>query len=712
MSGRHRAAASVLLVLALALAFLAQFYFLRRPEYRWDGLLFVFLSALCFVLSWRLSRPAAAHPTTSRPAPLPAWIREHWSVVALVGLGCLLSLVAAWQARSRAWNQDTAGVVILWFAGLGTILAATFWPTTLPALFLRFSRGRHSEGAQRLPSSGAKGPKYRWSVVRASARSGLSKHRFVTRSGAKHLREVVFVALLTALALALRVIALDRMPYTLAGDEAWFGTSARQVVEGVIRNPFVTGHLSMPTLFFWTMAWAMRLFGDGMAAIRLPAALVGTATIPLFYLFVRDLWGRRTACLTASFLAAYELHIHYSRLALNNAWDPFFAVLTFWLLERGLAQAEERLRLRDFLLTGLVLGLGLYFYTGARLLPLLVAACILFFSRQRRLEGQAASLAGPLALMGLACLAAAAPILGFALAHPDDWNARMNQVGILQSGWLDVTRQLTGKGTAHLLADQFLRAAGAFHVFPDRSDFFGIQRPLLAFFPAVLAILGMVWASAHVRERRYFLVLIWFWAVIVTGGMLTESPPSSQRLLLAVPAMAIFVSTGLEQSVHLGHRLLGASRRWADLLLGLALFAIALGSIRFYFAEYLPSGRYGSENGETATMIGHYVAELDAGYRIYLFGWPRLGWGFGSMGFLAPQIEAQDVADPLVAPPDFVDTGRGAALIFLPERLGELDWVQAAFPAGTLREFHDSRGRLRFAAYEVQAEAVVPGSSP
>jgi len=149
MAGRHRAAASVLLVLALALAFLAQFYFLRRPEYRWDGLLFVFLSALCFVLSWRLARPAAALPTPSRPAPLSAWIRVHRAVVALAGLGCILSLVASWQARSRAWNQDTTAVVILWHAGLAVVLAAAFRPTTRPALVPRLSRNRHSEGAQR-----------------------------------------------------------------------------------------------------------------------------------------------------------------------------------------------------------------------------------------------------------------------------------------------------------------------------------------------------------------------------------------------------------------------------------------------------------------------------------------------------------------------------------------------------------------------------------
>jgi hypothetical protein len=301
----------------------------------------------------------------------------------------------------------------------------------------------------------------------------------------------------------------------------------------------------------------------------------------------------------------------------------------------------------------------------------------------------------------LALLVAAGPILGFALAHPDDWNARMNQIGILQSGWLQLTRQLTGRSTAYLLADQFLRAAGAFHVFPDRTDFFGIRRPLLAFFPAVLALLGMAWALAHVRERRYFLVVLWFWAVIVTGGMLTESPPSSQRLLLAVPVVALLVATGLEQSVGLARRLLGVDRRWADVLLGLLLFAVAVNGIRFYLAEYIPSARYGSENGETATMIGHYAQELDAGYRTFFFGPPRLGWSFGSMAFLAPQVAAQDVVEPLRAPPDFVDAGRDATFLFLPERLGELAWVQAEFPAGRVREFYDSKGRLRFTAYEV-----------
>ena len=79
------------------------------------------------------------------------------------------------------------------------------------------------------------------------------------------------------------------------------------------------------------------------------------------------------------------------------------------------------------------------------------------------------------------------------------------------------------------------------------------------------------------------------------------------------------------------------------------------------------------------------------------------------MPFLAPAVPAQDVVEPLDAPPDFVDTaaaraaGRDIMFIFLPERAGELDWVRQAFPAGRLQEFRDARGELRFIVYRVSS---------
>jgi 4-amino-4-deoxy-L-arabinose transferase-like glycosyltransferase len=427
--------------------------------------------------------------------------------------------------------------------------------------------------------------------------------------------------------------------------------------------------------------------------------------VPVLYLFARRLWGRRAAFLAAAFLAVYDYHIHYSRLGANNVWDALFVLLTLWALDRGLATPDGIKRTRSFLLAGLVMGLSIYFYTGARLLPLLVAVYVGFFWTRRYFRR-----AGPepveglngrsILLMALAFLVAAGPMLGFALTHPSDWNARVNQVGILQSGWLAREPGLTGKSTFQILAEQFLRAAGAFHVFPDRTVWYGAERPLLDFLAGIFALLGMSWAAIHWRDRRYFLVLIWFWSVIITGGMLTESPPSSQRLTIAIPAVALLVAFGLEQTVRLARRVLVFNRRWADLILGLLVLVLAVSDVHYYFARFTPSRRYGSANGETATMIGYYLRDLDGGPRVYFFGAPRIYWSFGTMTFLAPDVPGQDVVEPLTAPPDFVDRAQRAVFVFLPERAGELNWVQRALPGGRLREFRDAAGELRFIAYE------------
>jgi hypothetical protein len=280
-------------------------------------------------------------------------------------------------------------------------------------------------------------------------------------------------------------------------------------------------------------------------------------------------------------------------------------------------------------------------------------------------------------------------------------------VGIIQSGWLEREPEITGKSTAQILAEQFLRAAGAFHVFPDRTAWYGAERPLLGLLAGAFAVLGMAWAVVHWRDRRYFLVLIWFWGVIIAGGMLTESPPSSQRLVIAIPAVALLVAWGLEQPVRLARRLAGRSRAWENVALGLLISILAVTSVQYYFVEFTPSRRYGSENGETATMIGHYLQSLDAGDQVYLFGAPQIYWKFGTMAFLAPEVSGQDVVEPLTGPPEIMDgadavaSGHKMAFIFLPERAAELLWVQKALPEGQVRGFYDTNGKLRFTAYQV-----------
>jgi hypothetical protein len=347
---------------------------------------------------------------------------------------------------------------------------------------------------------------------------------------------------------------------------------------------------------------------------------------------------------------------------------------------------------------------SVFFYTGARLLPLLVLvyAAFLWVGNAYRERGAASAkdLGPRLASLLLAYVVVAAPMLAFAVARPDDWNARVNQVGIVQSGWLAQETALTGRTTLHLLSDQFLRAAGALHVFADRTVWYGAERPLLGFLAGLFAILGMAWALLRWRDRRYFLVLLWFWAVVIAGGMLTESPPSSQRLVMAAPAVALLVTFGLTTWARLAQRILGLNQRfWAGAALAALTMIIGVLSVRYYFLDLAPSRLYGSKTGETATMLGHYLEELDGAYDVYLYGAPEIYWSFGTMSFLSPLSRGHDVVEVEDAQ-QVIDQDR-VLFVFLPERVVELDLVREMFSDGLVEQVRDRDGRVRCTTYRL-----------
>src|SRR5690606_6634794 len=79
--------------------------------------------------------------------------------------------------------------------------------------------------------------------------------------------------------------------------------------------------------------------------------------------------------LAALILATLPTHVHFSRLALNNAADPFFGTMALALLARGMHSH----RAADFAMAGAFLGLTQYFYEGGRLVyPILTLIWLVF----------------------------------------------------------------------------------------------------------------------------------------------------------------------------------------------------------------------------------------------------------------------------------------------------------------------------------------------
>jgi len=69
-----------------------------------------------------------------------------------------------------------------------------------------------------------------------------------------------------------------------------------------------------PPTFYW-IEHVVLYFGSGEAVLRLVPALLGTCTIPLFYLLGREFHNRETGLVAAVLLTVSSFHIHYSQEA-------------------------------------------------------------------------------------------------------------------------------------------------------------------------------------------------------------------------------------------------------------------------------------------------------------------------------------------------------------------------------------------------------------
>jgi hypothetical protein len=661
----------LLLLGALGFAALGQFYFARRPEYFWDAVIFYAIAALLMLL---LVRERAAVPAPAEPRPMRADL-EVWVRRALVSASLILGVaVVVMLARPR---EQYWPVFWLWVTAM-VVCVVAYVP-------------RPTRSGQRL------------------ARTWLRVDGW----------EVVLVLLLLVGAFMARAWRIDAIPWTLSGDEGNFGRWAREVLDGRVVNMFVTGHLSMPNMYiFWQAAW-LKLVGDNMVGLRLPWALVGTLSILGAYLLVRRLFSRGLALLVALLLAGYHYHLHYSRLGLNNIADPFFVVWALYFLVVGW-QGNKRWA---WAFSGVLAGLAFFFYTGGRQVPVILVGVVTWAALTER-DFLTRSRAGLVALV-IGFVVAVGPMALFAVQHPDDFNARVNQIGVIQSGWLDREATLLGQSKLYVLAEQFRKVFFAFNFYKDRTDFYKPSIPLMDFASAVLFLLGLVLCVARLVQRphddtqaseesayekpvwRYSVFVIWFFVAIITGGVLTESAPSSQRILSsAVPAI-FFVATALWELTLVLAGLLNLPAVGHRVLVGMLAIVLTAVGLRFYFGEYQRSWVYGSFNGEVATRIGYYLRDLGSDWQEYFFGAPRMYADFGSTSFIAKGVGLHDVGSPLTGPPSFVDSSRRAVFVFLPERASELAVVQRAYPNGVLEEVHrigEPDGPLLFLAYRVESQ--------
>ncbi|WP_129675006.1 glycosyltransferase family 39 protein [Candidatus Chloroploca sp. Khr17] len=442
--------------------------------------------------------------------------RERWL---LVGLG--LGLVGGILLRSQLWFPF-GGMFLL----LGTLLAAA-------------SLGRREE-----PTSAAQ------SIVGVNL--------------------WYLIGILASLFLAggLRLIALDHIPFGMWRDEARHGLVALQILNAPDYRPIFVPEADIPALLFYLQSGSIALFGPTVFALRSVTALAGALTTVIIAYLAQQIWGRTTAIAAALMLAASMWHIWLSRLAFAAVLDPLLtlsALALLWRICNG--KSSTRWQIFEGVLAGLALGLALYTYHPARLMPFAAALWVALrigsdWAAWRRAQW-------PLVAFGLATLLVASPLLGYLLTQTSDFNQRVSQVGLFSRA--DKEWSLTMD-----LDYNVLRYSLMWHVAGDEAARHNIPGlPMLDPLTGLLFLIGLLVLLLR-QNWRVSLPLLALLGVGLAPGLLSPDAPHAVRTVDAIAPtilIAAYAAAQITQSLALSMPRL----KWGLLASGVLFIAIVNG---------------------------------------------------------------------------------------------------------------------------------------
>jgi hypothetical protein len=558
--------------------------------------------------------------------------RSDWSPIAvgisLIAVGLLIARGADWDGRAAAICWLIAIVALM--AGAGAPTIATRWPR------LRVRPSPHG-----------------WALV-----------ALVTLAG------------------VVRMTALGTHPRIVDQDGAAFALLARDVARGRLTDPFATGYLDHPTLFAFVQRVSMALGGDTLAGARLASATAGTATVAVTYLLARRLASRTVALTAAGVLAVLPVHVHFSRLALNNVFDSLTLATGLWLVIRAI----DEQRPLEAAAAGVVVGLGQHFYFSARLVAALAAVVAIWRGVEAARRGVGANRVAALWIWMLAgAITACVPLALHYLRYPATFSPRNDQVLLIGEGM--AARQARGGGG---LGPVLLENIGRSLISPFGRTGWSTYHPgppTIGWAVAVPLAVGVAACTAHARRSSAGLVALVWWAAMIAVGFTVGFPAT--RWVFATPVIAIAVALGLEvgwRMLAASAAALGARRATANVVRRpvIALAAVVIAATGLIGEFTRPAlGHYGDVNSLVVTRLTAELSDQPPGTAVFAVMSPRIWLKDAALIELAtPEIEATDVVETLIQPEDVPPIHGRAAFVFLPERLFEFDVVRQRFPDG------------------------------
>ena len=369
----------------------------------------------------------------------------------------------------------------------------------------------------------------------------------------------VLLSLLIILVIAsfFRIWQLNTIPPGLYPDEAINANDALLQP----RKIFYPENNGREGLFINLITLSFSIFGASVFSLRLVSAIIGILTVFGLYLLTKEIFqitskkqqATRIALLSSFFLAISFWHVNFSRIGFRGILVPLVLVLGFYFLFRGFRQEK----IRHFVFSGIIFGLGFYTYIAFRLVVVLFFFILIswwFVYRRQNLQKKFLLATG---YWLLACIIIALPIGIYFLGNPEYFVSRATGVSVFSQ------ENLLGS-----FGGSLIKHLGMFNFFGDFNWRHNISGSPILFWPiGILFLIGLAIAIKDfiisLRRKKCFgfprnkvnllqdgqvsgFMLSWWFVMLLPGILTYEGIPHSLRCIGAIPPTFIFAALGFE----------------------------------------------------------------------------------------------------------------------------------------------------------------------
>jgi hypothetical protein len=504
------------------------------------------------------------------------------------------------------------------------------------------------------------------------------------------------VAFLLVLALAgfFRFYHLDTVPLEMNSDHVEKLLDIRRVLHGQF-DVFFVGNGGREPMQFYAAAGLIRFLGFDYSflTLKIVTATAGLLVIPATYLLIKEaLESRFLALLAASFLAVSHWAIAITRIGLRFAFAPLFSALTLLFLFRALRHNRRN----DFLLCGLLAGLGMYTYQSVRFLPLALLACLglrLAITIVQRSGKDAARLLVNSGLMAGVFGLVYIPMARVWVQFSDQYWGRLltRSTGAEQPVSAPVLTLLGNIKNLSLMFNWTFDQVWVYNL---------AGSPAMDYIMGALLILGLGLIVLRCITRRdpnsaYFVLA--FGILLAPSALALAFPrenPSFSRSSAAIPFALAFVALPLDFLVKQTQRVFprAFAAGAAALALGLLLAVVSWNSYHWYFDDYATQYVRSSPNHtEIAAAIEDFADQGRSIYDAYIMAWPNwldhraVAIELGDLNWnnLLPTIEEAE---------QHGDSQRDRLYVLNPADKESLAWLSQHFPAGTAQTHSSATG--------------------